>query len=50
MFCSTYAIMEYTSGNNEISQAFILGLVVFELFNILRITHKDFKNGCFFFS
>ena len=31
--------------NIEISQAFILGLVVCEHLNILRITHKDFKYG-----
>ena len=33
--------------NIEISQAFILGVVICEFFNILRIAHKNIKNGCF---
>ena len=36
MFCSTYAPIKYTQRNIEIRQAFGLGLVVFELFNILK--------------
>ena len=33
--------------NIEISQAFILGVVICEFLNILRIAHKNIQNGCF---